>query len=160
MRIVLCSADLPSLVPRQLFGTPPEIPDSPGPRLESAQKPVNQARQHVLVVDDENLIADSVAQILNRNGYDAEARYSGAEAVEYLNRHCPDIIVTDVILPDFDGVQLAIAVRSRCPRTRIVLFSGNAATAHLLDDALTDGYLFELLPKPVHPMQLLKALSS
>jgi DNA-binding NtrC family response regulator len=123
-------------------------------------KVAEPGRQHVLVVDDENLIADSVAEILNRNGFDAEARYSGVSALRYLEQRRPDIIVTDVILPDLDGIRLAKAASSLCPGTRIVLFSGNVATAPLLDLALVEGYSFELLPKPVHPSQLLRTLRS
>jgi hypothetical protein len=47
-----------------------------------------------------------------------------------------------------------------CPNARIVLFSGNVDTASLLDDASLEGYFFEILPKPVHPLQLLKALKA
>ncbi len=115
-------------------------------------------RPLVLVVDDEPLIADSVAAILNRNGFDAKAFYSGMDAVRSVEEQCPDIVLTDVIMPDFDGVRLAMAIRACCPKSRIVLFSGNAATSALLDHAVTNGFFFELLTKPVHPAQLLKTL--
>jgi CheY-like chemotaxis protein len=114
----------------------------------------------VLVVDDESVIADSVAAILNRSGYAAISRYSGSEAIESIREHCPDIIVSDVVMPDLNGIQLAKAVRGLCPNVRIVLFSGNVDTASLLDDASLEGYFFEILPKPVHPLHLLKALKS
>jgi CheY-like chemotaxis protein len=117
-------------------------------------------RPQVLVVDDENLIADSVATILNRNGYDAVARYGALEAIHYVREWGPDIVIADVILPDLDGVRLAMAVRLLCPAVRIVLFSGNADTAPLVDLASNDGVSFELLAKPVHPAQLLKALKA
>jgi DNA-binding NtrC family response regulator len=117
-------------------------------------------RRRVLVVDDENLIADSVAAILNRNGYAAIPRYSGADAIRSIHEHCPDIIVSDVVMPDLNGIQLAKAVRSICPNARIVLFSGNVDTASLLDDASLEGYFFEILPKPVHPLELLRTLGS
>jgi PleD family two-component response regulator len=45
-------------------------------------------RRKVLVVDDEALIADSVAQILNRNGFEATAKYSGKTAIEYVEVEC------------------------------------------------------------------------
>ncbi|HUB28328.1 MAG TPA: response regulator [Terracidiphilus sp.] len=112
----------------------------------------------VLVVDDERLIADSVAAILNRSGYRATSCYSGIEAIESIGKECPDIIVSDVVMPDLNGIQLAKLVRNLCPAARIVLFSGNIETAGLLDDASLDGYFFEILPKPIHPLQLLKAL--
>jgi CheY-like chemotaxis protein len=117
-------------------------------------------RRRVLVVDDESLIADSVAMILNRSGYSAIARYSGTEALESVREECPDIIVSDVVMPDFNGIQLAKAVRSLCPNARIVLFSGNVDTATLLDGASIEGYFFEILAKPIHPVELLRALKS
>jgi len=118
----------------------------------------NNRQRRVLVVDDETLIADSVAMILNRNGYAAEARYSGTQALEAVQGQCPDIIVSDVVMPDFNGIQLAKAVRSLCPTARIVLFSGNVDASSLLDDASMEGYFFEILAKPIHPLSLLKAL--
>jgi CheY-like chemotaxis protein len=116
--------------------------------------------RRVLVVDDEKLIADSVATILNRSGFAAVATYSGSQALESIQERCPDIIVSDVVMPDFNGIQLAKEVRSICPSARIVLFSGNVDTASLLDDASVEGYFFEILAKPIHPIELLKALNS
>ena len=118
------------------------------------------SQRRVLVVDDETLIADSVATILNRNGFQAIARYSGTAALQSVQEQCPDIIVSDVVMPDFNGIELAKAVRSKCPRARIVLFSGNVDTASLLDDASLEGYFFEILAKPVHPLKLLNALNT
>jgi DNA-binding NtrC family response regulator len=112
------------------------------------------------VVDDETLIADSVATILNRNGYDAVARYAALEAIHYVQEHGSDIVITDVILPDLDGVRLAMAVCALCPTVRIVLFSGDADTAPLVELASNDGVSFELLAKPVHPAQLLRTLKA
>ena len=117
-------------------------------------------RERVLVVDDEDLIADSVAAILNRNGYCATARYSAKAAIQFVEEECPDIIVCDVIMPDSNGVQLAKTIRQHCPDVRVLLFSGNAATSDLLHRASKEGDLFEVLAKPVHPLQLLKALKS
>ena len=116
------------------------------------------AAQRILVVDDEALIADTICQILNRNGFIAEAAYSGAEAIEIARRNCPDLLLTDVLMPHVDGVEAAIAIRELCPDTRIVLFSGQAATVEILQRARERGHTFELLPKPIHPTQLIKHL--
>ena len=112
----------------------------------------------ILVVDDEALIADTIVQILNRNGFIAEAAYSGAEAIEAAKRYCPELVLSDVLMPQVDGVEAAIAIREICPETRIVLFSGQAATVEILARARARGYTFELLPKPIHPTQLIKHL--
>lgn len=112
----------------------------------------------ILVVDDETLIADTIVQILNRNGFIAEAAYSGKEAIEAAKRHCPELVLSDVLMPHIDGVEAAIAIRELCPDTRIVLFSGQAATVEILARARERGHSFELLPKPIHPTQLIKHL--
>lgn len=112
----------------------------------------------ILVVDDETLIADTIVQILNRNGFIAEAAYGGKDAIEVAHHHCPDLVLSDVLMPNVDGVEAAIRIRELCPDTRIVLFSGQAATVEILARARERGHNFELLPKPIHPTQLIKHL--
>jgi CheY-like chemotaxis protein len=112
----------------------------------------------VLVVDDEQVIADSVARILRQFEFDATAVYGGEAAMEQLATRCPDVLLTDVLMPNVNGVDLAISAAKRCPKTRILLFSGQAATGDLLRQAGERGLSFDVLPKPLHPEQLLKAL--
>src|SRR5579875_4195034 len=112
----------------------------------------------ILVVDDERVIADTIVQILNRNGFIAEAAYGGKEAIEKATRNCPDLILSDVLMPEVDGVEAAITIQEQCPDTRIVLFSGQAATVEILARAREQGHTFELLPKPIHPTELIKRL--
>lgn len=116
------------------------------------------AAPRILVVDDEVLIADTIVQILNRNGFIAEAAYSGTDAIRLAKRHCPELVLSDVMMPHVDGVEAAIQIRESCPDTRIVLFSGQAATVEILARARDRGHEFELLPKPIHPTQLIKHL--
>ena len=112
----------------------------------------------ILVVDDEPLIADTIVQILNRNGFIAEAAYGGREAIEAARLTSPELILSDVLMPHVDGVEAAITIQKFLPNTRIVLFSGQAATVEILARARTRGYHFELLAKPLHPTQLIKHL--
>lgn len=114
----------------------------------------------ILVVDDEALIADTIVQILNRNGFIAEAAYSGEQAIERAKHHCPELVLSDVLMPNVDGVEAAIEISKMCPETRIVLFSGQAATVEILARAKERGFTFELLPKPIHPTQLIEHLRS
>jgi CheY-like chemotaxis protein len=130
----------------------------PGDRLEGKDPLQQPSAPRILVVDDESLIADTIVQILNRNGFIAEAAYSGTEAIEFARRNCPDLLLSDVMMPNIDGVEAAIAIRELCPDTRIVLFSGQAATIEILSRARERGHNFELLPKPIHPTQLIKHL--
>ena len=118
------------------------------------------AARRILVVDDEVLIADTIVQILNRNGFIAEAAYSGEQAIEMARLSCPELVLSDVLMPQIDGVEAAIQISKLCPDTRIVLFSGQAATLEILSRAKERGYNFELLPKPIHPTQLIQHLRS
>lgn len=124
-------------------------------KSSAAQEP---RKPRVLVVDDETLIADTIAQILNRNGFRATAVYSGAAAIELARTECPDLVLSDVMMPHIDGVEAAIAIRQACPDTRIILISGQAATVEILSRARERGYQFELLAKPIHPTLLLRHL--
>jgi CheY-like chemotaxis protein len=111
-------------------------------------------------VDDERVIADTLAMILNQSGFDARAVYSGEKAVDLAASFTPDMLITDVIMADLNGIDAAIMIRSILPSIKILLFSGQAATADLLEKARAKGYEFEILAKPVHPQDLLSRLQS
>ena len=117
-----------------------------------------QNKPKVLVVDDEHVIADTLAIILNQNGFDAAAVYTGNGAVERARNVKPDLIISDVIMPDMNGIDAAIRIRQFLPNCKILLFSGQAATADLLQRARAQGHEFEILAKPVHPQDLLARL--
>jgi CheY-like chemotaxis protein len=115
-------------------------------------------KQKVLVADDEKVIADTLAIILNQNGFDASAVYTGTAAVERARSVRPDLVISDVIMPDMNGIDAAIKIRNFLPSCKILLFSGQAATADLLETARKQGHEFEILAKPVHPQDLLAKL--
>ncbi|HEX8926704.1 MAG TPA: response regulator [Terriglobales bacterium] len=118
------------------------------------------AKPYVLVVDDENIIADTLVLILRQHGYAADAAYDGASALEMMKLIPPDLLITDVAMPGMTGVDLAIAVRTSMPECRVLLFSGHASTSDLLRSAEEAGYTFTLLSKPVHPRDLLAQTST
>jgi DNA-binding response OmpR family regulator len=120
--------------------------------------PKTAAKPRVLVADDERVIADSLAMILNQSGFDARAVYSGETAVEQASLFKPEMLISDVIMAGLSGIDAAIQIRALFPKIKILLFSGQAATANLLEEARTQGYEFEILAKPVHPQDLLARL--
>jgi CheY-like chemotaxis protein len=120
--------------------------------------PENSVKPKVLVADDERVIADTLAIILNQSGFDATAVYSGEKAVETAKSLRPDMVISDVIMTDLNGIDAAIKIREMLPGCKILLFSGQAATADLLDRAQGQGHQFEILAKPVHPQDLLAKL--
>jgi len=118
----------------------------------------SRPKPKVLVVDDEHVIADTLAIILNQHGFEASAVYTGTAAVERARVVRPDLVITDVIMPDMNGIETAIHIRDFLPACKILLFSGQAATADLLETARAQGHEFEILAKPVHPQDLLAKL--
>src|SRR6202050_5454623 len=120
--------------------------------------PESTVRPKILVADDERVIADTLAMILNQSGFDARAVYSRETALATAATFEPDMLISDVIMADLNGIDAAIRIRSVLPKIKILLFSGQAATADLLEKARAEGYEFEILAKPVHPQDLLSRL--
>ena len=118
----------------------------------------NSTKPKVLVADDERVIADTLAMILNQSGFEARAVYSGERALEEAPTFQPNMLISDVIMADLNGIDAAIRIREILPTIKILLFSGQAATADLLEKARAEGYEFEILAKPVHPQDLLSRL--
>lgn len=116
------------------------------------------SKPKVLVADDEQVIANTLAIILNQAGFEARAVFSGEKAVESLDSFQPDMLISDVIMTGMTGIEAAIITRSKMPNCKILLFSGQAATADLLEKARADGHEFEILAQPVHPTDLLAKL--
>jgi DNA-binding response OmpR family regulator len=112
----------------------------------------------VYIVDDEWIIAETLATILAKNGFHARAFHNPNQALVRAMDQPPDILLTDVIMPGLDGIEMAITLRRAGHNYRILLFSGQAGAVDLLCDARRRGYDFELLEKPLHPMQLLLRL--
>ncbi|MGA9586738.1 MAG: response regulator [Terracidiphilus sp.] len=118
----------------------------------------SQAARRVLVLDDEQLIANTLALILNRSGFDAHAVYTAEAAIKSAREFSPDVLISDVIMDGSTGIDAAISISELVPTCRVILFSGQAVTADLLERAKASGHRFELLVKPVHPRALLERL--
>lgn len=116
------------------------------------------AKPKVLVVDDERLVADTLAEILNQNGFEAMAAYSAEAALRLADALAPDILLTDVLMPQVNGVQLAASITQSRPQVKVILISGQTGISTLVQNARNEGHTFALLPKPIHPHDLLNAL--
>lgn len=116
--------------------------------------------KRVLVVDDERRIADTLVAILRNSGYDAAACYDAETALEACDSLRPDLVISDVVMPGMNGIQLAVLIRQRHPRCEILLFSGQANTVEMVEDARRLGHDFTLLAKPVHPKDLLAKIAA
>jgi len=119
-----------------------------------------QGTLRVLVVDDEHIIADSLALVLRGHGFDSRAAYSGEDAVAMALEWKPDAVISDVVMGKLDGVALAVYLSQALPTCRVLLISGNTATEQLIDASKRLGHDFPLMAKPVHPDNIFDFLGS
>jgi CheY-like chemotaxis protein len=117
--------------------------------------PSETRKLSVLVVDDERLVADSLATILNMFGFDASTPYSGSEAIDRATSAPFDVLISDVVMEGINGIDSAIEICKILPNCKVLLVSGNNLTADLLKDAQAQGHKFDILAKPVHPSVIL-----
>jgi len=128
-------------------------------KMNPAEPSERSQQRLVLVVDDEKRIADTLTAILHLKDYQAVAAYNGPSGIEMYRRLRPALVISDVVMPGMNGIEMAIVLQQEFPKCRMLLFSGQAATSEILEYARTQGYEFELLAKPVHPDQLLQKVA-
>lgn len=117
-------------------------------------------RQRVLIVDDERVISDTLALILQHAGFEPTAVYSGESAVEVARSCAPDIVVSDILMRGMNGIEAALLIRAICPTCKIILISGASAVGDLLQQARSRGEDFEVLAKPFHPSELIRRMKA
>src|ERR1017187_4747672 len=116
--------------------------------------------KQIFVVDDEKTIADTLAVILRKSGYEASAFYDAETALAQLESCSPELVISDVVMPGMSGLAMAVFIRERHPECKVLLFSGQAGTLNILEMVRKLGYDFELLAKPIHPTDLLAKVAS
>lgn len=116
-------------------------------------------KNRVLVVDDEHVVADTLAKIFSQEGYETNAAYSAEEAMALVLDWRPHLAIIDVFLPGMSGIDLAIQFKAEYPDCKLTLFSGQGATSDLLETARQSGHSFDVLAKPLHPTELLSVAS-
>lgn len=115
-------------------------------------------RPRILVADDERIIADSLAMILNQSGYESVPVYGGRQAVEKARHWSPDLFLGDLSMPEFDGLHAAIEICAMYPGCRVLLFSGEPGSKLLVHEAALKGHRFEFFQKPIPPLDLLRRI--
>jgi CheY-like chemotaxis protein len=112
----------------------------------------------IFVVDDEPAIASTLELILNSAGFSATAFTNPLEALRSAETQCPDFLITDVMMPQLNGIDLGVQFKAIYPSCRILPFSGQIATGYLMEAARNKGHNFDLLAKPIHPKDLLDVI--
>jgi DNA-binding NtrC family response regulator len=106
----------------------------------------------VLICDDEELLVKSCGQILSSEGYTVYTEGRGKGAMDNVRRHRPDIVLTDLMLPDMDGLSLLKEIKKLAPETLVVMITG-FATVDSSVEAIRAG-AYDYIPKPFTATQL------
>src|ERR1700723_335172 len=114
----------------------------------------------VFVVDDEPVIASTLAAILKLHGYSVRAFTSPVEVLVAARSRAPDLLIAAVGMPGLSGIDLANQILAQYPECKILLFSGQATTRDLLRDIRKQGNNFPLLQKPVQPSVMLLSIEA
>ena len=115
-------------------------------------------RLRIFVVDDEPIIAFTLATILESAGYTARSFTDPLEALRAAETNCPNYLISDVVMPVLNGVDLGVQFKAIYPQVKVLLFSGLLSSTQLQEDARQKGHAFDVLSKPIHPTQLLEAI--
>jgi PAS domain S-box-containing protein len=110
----------------------------------------------VMVVEDEPAVRDMVAQLLERAGYDVIAVADGLEATRAATAQPIDVLVTDVVMPNMSGIDLAEQMMDRYPGLGVVLLSGYTAETLNIERVTARGATF--VPKPITSHRLIQAV--
>jgi DNA-binding NtrC family response regulator len=94
---------------------------------------LDKGSKKILVVDDDASIVDSVCRFLNREGFSSKGMVSALGALQELDSGDYGVLITDILMPEMDGVGLLRAAKSRNPFLQVILMTGQVRMNYLLE---------------------------
>jgi DNA-binding NtrC family response regulator len=125
---------------------------------QASLDPEDALRPVALVVDDEPIITETLAAILNGQGFAALTAFDGFSALETVQLIPPQILITDLAMPGMDGLELGLEVTRAVPDCEVILFSGHASNCELTDRMRSQACDFAALTKPIHPIAMIDCI--
>ncbi len=115
--------------------------------------------QRILVVDDDADVRDMICRTLEASGYEAIPAAGGRQAVQRLEQDAPDLVITDVVMPEMDGYEVLRRLQFLAPKVRALVMSGGGdlLPEHCLDAARRLGAP-AILRKPFTRAEMLAAV--
>jgi CheY-like chemotaxis protein len=116
----------------------------------------------VLLVDDSSVVLQIVRDILREAGHEVHEAADGKRGLALFRRTRPDLVISDVVMPEMDGFELLWAIRAEAPTTPLILMSGGSRSLRM-DDLLRSAKVFgawQVIPKPFSKEELLRVVES
>mgnify|MGYP001604930443 CR=1 FL=1 len=114
-------------------------------------------KRKILVVDDEQMVADTLGIIFQKRGFECRVSYTGAEALACTEDFCPELLLCDLSMPGMSGLEVVWNVTQKCPKCRVLLLTGyysNLGSARRW--ARNHSTSSRVMTKPVLPALLLQ----
>ncbi|MCA9666843.1 MAG: response regulator [Myxococcales bacterium] len=108
----------------------------------------------ILIIDDDDLFARSLARTLRREGYEVETARDGDEGLRSMAAHPADLVISDVVMPNKEGVETAVELRRNFPQVPLIAMSGAMAGSVYLE-VLGKLGARATLQKPFEPEELI-----
>jgi signal transduction histidine kinase/ActR/RegA family two-component response regulator len=131
--------------------------DAVSPSAPESAPELTHGSETILLVEDEDEVRRLLREALRKQGYSVIEARNGREALLFSDRFSSaiDLLLSDVVMPEMNGVELAAAIRRRRPETRVLFMSGYSERA-VADHTVIEGT--ELLQKPFSPVVALAAI--
>lgn len=111
-----------------------------------------ERKPKILIVDDEDIVIKGTMKILQRENYELDSAYNGSEALEKMKTKDYDLVITDLMMPGMNGIEVLKKIKAEYPDVIVVMFTGYA-TVESAREALKLG-AFDYIPKPFTPDEL------
>jgi len=112
---------------------------------------------NILIIDDDHQIRALLRKSLEKAGYGVIEARNGKEGLRLFRQTPPALVITDLLMPDQDGLEVIMAVRRDAPTVRIIAFSGGAEGFDCLEPAQLLG-AHRTMRKPISMAELLQAV--
>jgi len=107
----------------------------------------------ILVIDDDPIILDVITKILETDSYEVKAASNGRSGIKQLKSDFFDIVFTDLVMPDVDGLEVLNHVATKSPKTKCIILTGYGTIKSSVD-SIKNG-AFDYITKPITPGELL-----
>ncbi len=94
-------------------------------------------KKRILIADDEEIVRILLAEALKSYGYDIDVAENGVEAMSHIDKKSYDLVITDYMMPEMDGLELTQRIKAKYPSTPILVITGNAPVNDLLKSGAT-----------------------
>ena len=108
----------------------------------------------ILIVDDESVVRESISELLVEQGYEVQTANNGREGIDVFESFHPDLVLTDISMPDMEGIEFLRILRKRKENLPIIAMSGNVVGTKFLESARLFGAT-AVLNKPFFKNELL-----